>query len=98
MSEQFCRKVYFFPGASGTIGSEAAAAFAPHGVKLSLTGRSAEKLAKTVEKCTAAGINPNDVITIPGDITKTADVENIISTTVKKFSGIDILVCLIFMP
>lgn len=80
------------PGASGTIGSGTAEAFARLGAKLALTGRSADKLAQTAKKCEAAGAPAANIFTITGDITKGQDVENIVSKSVAKFSGIDILV------
>ncbi|QEL13908.1 SDR family NAD(P)-dependent oxidoreductase [Limnoglobus roseus] len=73
-------------GASGGIGKAIAKALAAAGAKVALAARTADKLAAV-----AAEIGGN-ALAVPADVTKPADRENLIRTTVAQFGGLDLLV------
>jgi NADP-dependent 3-hydroxy acid dehydrogenase YdfG len=56
-----------------------------------LTARSVDKLNALAEKIRKAG---GKVLVVPGDVTKVADVRNVIEQTIKTFGKIDILLYL----
>lgn len=75
-------KVVLITGASAGIGAACAAAFRDRGALLSLTARSADKL--------AAAAGPGDLVT-PGDITDPAVRRAVIERTLERFGRIDVL-------
>jgi short-subunit dehydrogenase len=77
------RKVVVITGASEGIGAACAAAFRSRGALVSLTARSAEKL--------AAAAGPDGLAT-PGDITDPEVRRSVVARTVERFGGIDVLV------
>jgi len=83
-------KIVLITGASGSVGRETAVHLARLGARLALTGRDDEKLNKTANFCKAAGAL--HVFTVAGDITIADDVKRIIDSTLKTYSGIDILI------
>lgn len=76
-------KVVLITGASEGIGAACAAAFRARGARISVTARSAAKLAE------AAG---PDGLAIPGDITDAAVRRAVVDGTIKRFGRIDVLV------
>lgn len=82
-------KVALITGATGGFGQASAKGLAKAGVKVMLTGRTAEKLDKVVNEIKQAGYIANYVAGNPTDIN---DVMNIIKETVSKFGRIDILI------
>ncbi|MHB8566158.1 MAG: SDR family NAD(P)-dependent oxidoreductase [Nitrososphaerales archaeon] len=76
-------------GASGTLGSAISQGLAAYGADVALVGRNRVKLraaSMIVEKCNRKSI------TIEADVTVPAEVEALVSQTLKEFEGIDILV------
>ncbi|MFX1384639.1 MAG: SDR family NAD(P)-dependent oxidoreductase [Promethearchaeota archaeon] len=82
-------KVALITGATGGFGQASAKGLAMAGVKVMLTGRTAEKLENVVKEIKAAGYIANYVEGKPTDIN---DVKNIVKETVSKLGGIDILI------
>lgn len=75
-------KVVLITGASEGIGAACAAAFRARGARVSVTARSAEKL--------AAAAGPDGLAT-PGDITDAGVRGSVVARTVERFGGIDVL-------
>lgn len=76
-------------GASRGIGVYLAEALAAKGVNLALAARSAEDLDKTAERLEPHGVK---VCTVPTDVTKKDDLENLIDRTTSELGPIDLLV------
>ncbi len=76
-------------GASSGIGRCLAEQAAHAGARLALAARSAEPLHKLAHSLTASGA---EVIAVPGDITQEADRQQMISTAVERFGGLDVLI------
>lgn len=90
--ESLKNKVAIITGASSGIGAETAVYFAKLGCRLVITGRNAENLEDTKQKCQAAAQTPDDVVTIIGDVCKSADCQAIVQKAVDSFKGIDVLI------
>jgi NAD(P)-dependent dehydrogenase (short-subunit alcohol dehydrogenase family) len=73
-------------GASSGIGYATAVAFARHGCRLVLVGRSAERLRQVLAACDAAG---GVAIAVGADVGNVGDVEHVVETAVAEFGGID---------
>ncbi|XP_063622299.1 3-oxoacyl-[acyl-carrier-protein] reductase FabG-like [Cydia splendana] len=84
----FAGKVVIVTGASSGIGAATAVFLSKLGAKLSLTGRNVENLQKTVNDCDKAATP----FSIPADLTKESDIENIVKKTVDHYGQIDVLV------
>ncbi len=82
-------KVALITGASGGFGSASAKGLAKAGAKVMLTGRKEEKLAPLAKLINDAGYTAAYVAGKPPD---EDDVKRIVSETVDKFGGIDILI------
>lgn len=82
-------RVVLVTGASRGIGRRTAERLAKLGARLALTSRSVEDLAKVVAECRGARA---ECEAFPGDLTIPADRERIVSQTVARFGGIDVLV------
>lgn len=83
-------KVCIITGSTLGIGRATASIFAEQGAKLVVTGRTRETLehcAESIRKETGATVYP-----ITCDITKDADVDNLVSETLKEYGQIDVLV------
>lgn len=78
-------KVAIITGASSGIGLATARLFVKKGAKVALAARSKEKLAKLAKEL------PNS-LAVPTDLTKPAELKNLIQKTLKHFGRIDILV------
>lgn len=87
----FKGKVVLITGASSGIGAVTAVYFARHAATLCLVGRNSENLVKTQQGCAkvAPAGTPEPLIVV-ADVTK--DGERIISETVAKLGGVDVLV------
>lgn len=87
----FKDKVVLITGASSGIGAGAAELFATKGAWLVLVGRNAENLNAVAAKCSPTHGAP-EPLQIVADITKEADVERIIATTIEKYNRLNVLV------
>ncbi len=83
-------KVAIVTGATGSLGKAVSWGYGFANAKIMLTGRSEEKLQKECKEMQAEGIECGYVV---GDPVAETDVEAVVAATVKKFGGVDILVC-----
>jgi NAD(P)-dependent dehydrogenase (short-subunit alcohol dehydrogenase family) len=82
-------KVVIVTGATSGIGEACALVFGREGAQVVITGRSAEKLASTVQKLKNAGIN---VFPVLADAGLEADNQRMAAEVLAKFGKIDILI------
>jgi len=75
---------------SSGLGKATATALARNDVNVVVNGRDEEKLSATVEELSSVG--DGDVVGVQADLTKPAEIEKLVETTVEKFSGLDHLV------
>lgn len=76
-------------GASSGIGAELARQLGRKRAKLALAARRVERLEKVADEARRAGA---EVITVRTDVSKRADMENLVRQTVDAFGGLDVLV------
>jgi 2,3-dihydroxy-2,3-dihydrophenylpropionate dehydrogenase len=82
--------VAFVTGAGSGIGRAVALRFLDEGAAgVAVFGRDAAKLRSTVD---AAGGDASKVLTIPGDVRSTADLESAVAATIDRFGKLDVLV------
>src|SRR5882724_3246726 len=84
---EFSGKIAIVTGASSGIGRATAIAMTQQGASVALVGRNERALRQTVIEC-----DSERVLTITADVTKDQDLPRIISETIERFGGIDILV------
>ena len=82
-------KVVVITGASSGIGKACAFAFGKAGCRVVINGRDAERLNQAAAELKAANI---ECLAVPGDVSKEADVKELIEQTVARFERIDILI------
>jgi 3-oxoacyl-[acyl-carrier protein] reductase len=83
-------KIAVITGASRGIGRAVAVRLAEHGVNMVLAARTPGPLDETVREIKkSAGIQ---VIGVPTDVARLADLENLVNATMKEFGRVDILV------
>ena len=82
-------KIAIVTGGNSGIGEATAKLFAREGASVVITARREGELKRVADEITAAG---GECIYIPGDVTVTADVENVVAKTIERFGRIDILV------
>lgn len=87
----FNGKVVLITGASSGIGAGTAEYFAKQGATLALTGRNADNLKATIEKCVTPEGTPRP-LSIIGDITIESDIKMIIQTVIQMFGKLDVLI------
>jgi 3-oxoacyl-[acyl-carrier protein] reductase len=83
-------KTAIVTGGSRGIGFAIARALVAAGVNVSITGRDSGDLSKARKRMEGAG--PGAVETFSADVRAYADVERVVSTTVSRFGGLDILI------
>ncbi|CAG2114843.1 unnamed protein product, partial [Medioppia subpectinata] len=91
-SRDFTGSVVVVTGSSSGIGEGIVKLFSILGANVVVTGRTAQdvqRVAKEVQELSPLKLKPLEVV---GDLTKTSDVNNLIDSTVKTFSKIDVLV------
>lgn len=76
-------------GASSGIGAALAVALATYGAKIAIAARRQDRLEEVAEQIRQAGGTP---LVIVADLSKKADAERAVRTTIETFGGIDILV------
>ena len=82
-------KVAIITGGNSGVGAATAELFAKEGAKVVISARRLPQLEEVAAKITEAG---GEVLTVPTDVSKVEDVENLVAKTVEKFGKIDILV------
>jgi short-subunit dehydrogenase len=83
------QKVVLVTGGSAGLGLAIARAFAAQGARIAIAGRDAERLnGAAADLRQAAG----DVLAVPADMTRPADVDRLIRATIDRFSRLDVLV------
>ena len=82
-------KVAIVTGAGSGIGREIALLFAREGARVVLTGRTKEKIDKVCQEIIKEG---GKAIAVQGDVTRRADMKNIVDKTVSSYGKIDILI------
>jgi NAD(P)-dependent dehydrogenase (short-subunit alcohol dehydrogenase family) len=81
-------KVAIVTGAGGGVGRSTTERLVKEGCKVTLVGRDRSKLAKVISD----NDNSNNLLAVSGDITKEAEVLNVIEQTISSFDTVDILV------
>lgn len=89
MQKKFKDKVVVITGASSGIGKALAMRFAAEGAKVLMAARNEERLATAVEEVKKTGAS---VIGVRADVSVEDDCRNLISSAVKEFNAIDILI------
>lgn len=87
---QMTGKVVLITGASRGIGEATARIFAAAGAKVGLMARSADQIARIAADCTAS--HGAEMLAIPGDVSRYADVEAAVGQTRARFDGLDVLI------
>lgn len=82
-------KIAVITGGNSGIGEATAKLFAKEGATVVITARRENELKRVADEITAAG---GHCVYIPGDVTVTEQVDNVIDKTVEMFGRIDILV------
>ena len=85
----FVGQVALITGGGSGIGREVALELIRRGASVALAGRDESNLLQTAAQIAAEG---GEVVTIPADVTKPAQVESLIAQTLGAFDAIDILV------
>ncbi|CCD63338.1 DeHydrogenases, Short chain [Caenorhabditis elegans] len=92
MTGRFSGKVAIITGSSFGIGRATALLFAKEGAKVTVTGRSEERLQGSKQALLDAGISDSNFLIVPADITTSSGQDALISKTLEKFGQINILV------
>jgi NAD(P)-dependent dehydrogenase (short-subunit alcohol dehydrogenase family) len=82
-------KVVLITGASQGLGRALALAYAREGAKLAINARSEDSIRPVAEQAEEQGA---EVLAVAADVSRSADVERLVSETVERFGGIDVLV------
>jgi NAD(P)-dependent dehydrogenase (short-subunit alcohol dehydrogenase family) len=82
-------KVALVTGGSSGIGKAIALAFSKEGAKVAVVGRKTDKAEKVVQEIKKKG---GKALAVSGDVSKIANVDKMVTETVKKFGKLDILV------
>ncbi|PIC33970.1 hypothetical protein B9Z55_013761 [Caenorhabditis nigoni] len=89
---RFSGKVAVVTGSSNGIGRATAILLASEGAKVTITGRDSERLEETRQAVLKAGVQEANVNSVVADITTSKGQDLIISSTLKKFGQINILI------
>ncbi|MBI3605593.1 MAG: SDR family NAD(P)-dependent oxidoreductase, partial [Nitrospirae bacterium] len=82
-------KVAIITGGGSGIGGAIAKLFAKEGARVVITGRRKEKLEEVVKAISKSG---GQALALPGSVTAETDVQNAVSSTIRAFGKVDILV------
>lgn len=85
-SGRLAGKVAIITGAGSGIGEAAASAFSREGARVVLVGRREAPLARSAAAISADG---GEAIVVPADVSKSEDVEKVVSTTIEQFGQLD---------
>lgn len=89
MSGQLSGRVAIVTGGAGGIGSRIAKEFASQGARVVVASRGQEKLDKIVAEIKSVG---GEALGVATDVTDPAQVDNMVSRTIKEFGQVDIMV------
>lgn len=89
---RFSNKVAIVTGSSSGIGRSTAVLLAKEGAKVTVTGRSSEKLRDTVDEILKNGGKSEDINIVVGDLTESECQDDLVKSTLERFGRIDILV------
>ena len=84
------KRVVAITGASAGIGRAAALRFARAGDAVAICARRVARLQAVADEIRAAG---GDVLAVPADVTKLAEMERFVSATVERFGTLDVMMC-----
>jgi NAD(P)-dependent dehydrogenase (short-subunit alcohol dehydrogenase family) len=87
VAQQLLNKVAVVTGAGGAIGRAIVERFIAEGAKVVVFGRNRGRLEDL------AGLAPARIVIVEGDLTQSADLTSLVQTTVRRFGGVDVLVC-----
>jgi NAD(P)-dependent dehydrogenase (short-subunit alcohol dehydrogenase family) len=82
-------KVVLITGASQGLGRALALGYAKKGAKLAINARSEDPIRSVAEQAEEQGA---EVLAVAADVSRSTDVERLVSETVERFGGIDVLV------
>ena len=85
-------KVAIVTGSSRGLGLASARALVAEGCRVCLCARGEEQLAEAALEVEAAAKRPNMIVTVQADVSTAAGIELVVSRTVERFGGLDILV------
>src|SRR6476659_4796221 len=85
-------KVAVVTGSSRGLGLAAARALVADGCRVCLCARGEERLAEAAVEVEAAARKPNMVAAVQADVSTEAGIELVITRTVERFGGLDILI------
>jgi NADP-dependent 3-hydroxy acid dehydrogenase YdfG len=83
-------KVALVTGASSGIGEAIAEELVQHGVHVALFARRANRLQELAQRL--AGKGSEEPLTVPGDVSKPEDVQNLVNQTVQRWGKLDIVI------
>lgn len=86
MPQRLLNKIAVVTGATGELGPAIVQRFLAEGAKVILFGRNRPRLDEL------AVLAPARVLVVEGDVTNAADIESLVTTTVRRFGGLDVLV------
>lgn len=89
MTARFTGKTVLVTGGGTGIGQAIALAFAREGARIVVAGRREEPLKETVRQVEAEG---GEAVAVTADVTRAADVRNLVERTVEHFGGLDVAV------
>ena len=83
-------RVVAITGASAGIGRAAAIRLAAAGARVAISARRADRLQEIAADIRSRG---GDVLVVPGDVTREADMHALVAATVGTFGSIDVMIC-----
>lgn len=86
---ELCNKVALVTGSGKGIGKGIAVRLGKEGMKVVINARNVEEVERVSSELSALGV---DTLPVPGDISKTEDIQRLIDQTVEKFGRIDLVV------
>uniref|UniRef100_A0A1I7UBE6 3-oxoacyl-[acyl-carrier-protein] reductase n=1 Tax=Caenorhabditis tropicalis TaxID=1561998 RepID=A0A1I7UBE6_9PELO len=89
---RFSNKVAIVTGSSFGIGRSTAVLLAKEGAKVTVTGRSSERLRDTVDEILKNGGKTEDINIVVGDLTESECQNELVRSTLERFGRIDILI------
>ncbi|EFP00013.1 hypothetical protein CRE_18549 [Caenorhabditis remanei] len=89
---RFSGKTVIITGSSNGIGRSAALLFAQEGANVTITGRNSDRLEETRQILLKSGVPEKNINSVVADVTTSSGQDQLINTTLAKFSKIDVLI------